>query len=163
MSGVRPIADPFALERALRRAEEDLAALREDMAALRAAAIDVVESWKDPGAGGRSPYGSLITLEKVLAGQGGVPTAVAHFDADGAHYSATPGVRFLTISERTLRDRVFQVSALISHAEIDRLIGDSRIGRIGDMPGVEAAVRARLAGEAPPAGPAPQVVKGDDE
>lgn len=76
MNGVRPIADPFALERALRRSEEDLAALREDMAALRAAAIDVVESWKDPGAGGRSPYGSLFTLEKVLTGQGGVAAAV---------------------------------------------------------------------------------------
>jgi hypothetical protein len=156
MSGVRPIADPFELERALRRAEEDLAALR-------AAARDVVASWKDPGADGRSPWGSLIELEKVLDGQGGMPTAVAYHDADGTHYSATPGMRFLSISELTARDRVFQVSALISHAEIDRLIGDSRIGRIGDMPGTEARIRARLAGEASPKGPVLAVVKGDGE
>ena len=63
----------------------------------------------------------------------------------------------------TLRDRVFQVSALISHAEIDQLIGDSRIGRIGDMPGAEAAVAAALQGEAPPKGPVLAVVKGREE
>ncbi|BBK37733.1 hypothetical protein STAQ_28110 [Allostella sp. ATCC 35155] len=77
MSGVRPIADPFALERALQETERKLSALQ-------AAAREVCSVWgaDQPGADGRSPWGSLIELRRVLEDQGGVAAAVVKGDGE---------------------------------------------------------------------------------
>lgn len=59
-------------------------------------------------------------------------------------------VELLIVDERAPRDRVYRHK---SHAQpegaIDGLIGSSRIGELGDMPGMEAAIRATLKGEQP--------------
>lgn len=64
---------------------------------------------------------------------------------DTEFYADEP-VDLLLVDERTERDRVYRWSSLITSPEaIDHLIGDSRIGQIGDMPMVEARVRRYLA------------------
>ena len=66
-------------------------------------------------------------------------------------YYADGDVDFLVIDERCPRDRVFALSSRqVPPAVIDELIGNDRIGRWGDMPGVEAAILAYLKGEPAP-------------
>jgi len=66
-------------------------------------------------------------------------------------YYADGDIDFLIIDERCPRDRVYAHSShRVARSEIDELIGDSRIGRWGDMPGTEAAILAFLNGEPAP-------------
>jgi hypothetical protein len=90
---------------------------------------------------------------------------VYHLREDGTWQMLADGpVTILVIDERVPRDRVYQMSekVICSHEAIDRLIGDSRIGKLGDMPGAEAAVRAFLDGEPPPETKLTIVPKDDD-
>jgi hypothetical protein len=58
-------------------------------------------------------------------------------------YYADGDIDFLVVDERTPRDRVYALSQhKVAPAVIDELIGSDRIGRWGDMPGTEAAIRA---------------------
>lgn len=78
-------------------------------------------------------------------------TIILHEDEQGFRtVYATGPVHVLSIDERQPRDRVYQMSLerggfeIISEARVLELIGDSRIGRFGDMPGKENAIAEAL-------------------
>src|SRR3954471_19725591 len=77
---------------------------------------------------------------------------VVQYDERGNQFYYSDGyVDFLVIDERCPRDRVFALSSRqVPPAVIDELISNDRIGRWGDMPGVEAAIHAYLKGEPAP-------------
>jgi hypothetical protein len=77
--------------------------------------------------------------------------AVVQIDVDGnLHYFADGSIDFLIIDERCPRDRVYALSNhQVKPDVIDRLIGTDRIGRLGDMPGTEEAIRAEMEGRLP--------------
>lgn len=80
-----------------------------------------------------------------------IPTVVVHFDEHGScDYLRTDGVRLLVIDEGHQNDRVYEVTGTITAEEVAGLVGRSRIGVLGDMPGAEAAIRAAFAGEPSP-------------
>jgi hypothetical protein len=80
---------------------------------------------------------------------------VVHIDEHGnQNYLADGDVDFFIIDERAPRDRVYQMSdTRVPRRMITKLIGKSRIGRLGDMPGVEAEIRALVNGEPKPKPP----------
>jgi hypothetical protein len=77
---------------------------------------------------------------------------VVHIDHVGnENYMADGDVDFFVVDERAPRDRVFQLSNHIVHPqEITNVLGTSRVGRIGDMPGVEAEIAALIDGKPAP-------------
>ncbi len=81
--------------------------------------------------------------------------AVIHIDVHGNQtYFVDSDIDFIIVDERVPRDRVYQMSdPRVDPGEIDVIIGQSRIGKKGDMPGVEAEIRALINGDAPPAKP----------
>lgn len=82
------------------------------------------------------------------------PRMVVHIDTNGdLNYLSDGGeVELLIIDERCPRDRVYlHGSHPAGDGIIDALIGNSRIGELGDMPGTEAAIRAAMNGDEPPA------------
>jgi hypothetical protein len=69
----------------------------------------------------------------------------------GSSWTANGDVDFLVVDERTPRDRVYALSGhRVAPAVIDELIGNDRIGRQGDMPGTDEAIRAFILGEPAP-------------
>lgn len=73
-------------------------------------------------------------------------------------------VEILYIDEGCPRDRVYLYSDhRAEDGEIDAMIGTSRIGKKGDMPGTEAAIRAFIDGEPAPKPPALTLVKSEDQ
>lgn len=89
-----------------------------------------------------------------------MPRVVIRFDERGEMNVVSDGgeVDLLFIDERCPRDRVYlHGSHSVPDGVIDALIDGCRIGRLGDMPGAEAAVRAFRDGEPAPK-PALQVV-----
>jgi hypothetical protein len=71
----------------------------------------------------------------ILTGEDGFQTA---------HY--TEGVTVYSIDERSKSDRVYQMTTgLCSPDQIKALLGDSEVGRFGDRPAAEQAIRAALA------------------
>ena len=88
------------------------------------------------------------------------PRVVIHILEDGRQrvYSDA-SIRCIVVDEACPRDRVYQRGdVIVDPAAIDALIGDSRIGRLGDMPVTEATVRAWLDGEAAPTAPELRVI-----
>lgn len=83
------------------------------------------------------------------------PRVVVHMDANGnLDFMADGDVDLFTVDERVPRDRVYQMSNhRVAPERIDELFGTSRIGRLGDMPVTEAAIRALLDGEPVPPKP----------
>jgi hypothetical protein len=81
------------------------------------------------------------------------PRVVVHMDEHGnfSILSDRGEVEVLTIDEACPRDRVYLYT---SHAKpsgfIDDLIGNDRIGQLGDMPGTEDAIRAHMEGKPAP-------------
>lgn len=68
-------------------------------------------------------------------------------------WTDAPDIEVLTISEFVPEDRVYKLGPAIARVtpdELDKLIGASRVGRLGDMPGAEAKVRRLLNGEPEP-------------
>lgn len=64
-----------------------------------------------------------------------------------------PDVEVFSINEHIPRDRVYRLGPSVRRvtpAEIDALLGNSRVGELGDMPGAEAAVGRLLDGEPEP-------------
>lgn len=87
-------------------------------------------------------------------------TAIVHITLDGwSLYYATPGVRMLVIDETCPRDRVLEIIPDLSDAKVAQLVGGCRVGRLGDMPGTEAAIAAMLNGEPAPTGPSLTVIE----
>lgn len=87
---------------------------------------------------------------------------------DGIQTFATddPDLTIYIIDENCPRDRVFQPHASIERAtpeRIDEIMGDSRIGQPGDMPGAEEALRRHLSGEPPPSRRAHLSIVGPEE
>jgi hypothetical protein len=83
-----------------------------------------------------------------------MPRLIVHIDTNGdLNYLSDGGeVELLIIDERCPRDRVYRhASHPTLNGVIDKLIGNSRIGELGDMPGTEAAIRAAMNGEESPA------------
>lgn len=94
-----------------------------------------------------------------------MPRVVVHFDARGnpAYYSDGGTVELLIVDERAPRDRVYRHgSHAVASGVIDAVLGEDRVGYLGDRPGVEAAIRAFLAGEPPPPRPQLTVVPSGD-
>jgi len=81
-----------------------------------------------------------------------MPRVVIHWDENGwPNYMADGEVDLIFIDERVPRDRVYRYSGhRVDYRKIDELIGQSRIGTLGDMPGAEAAVLAHVNGEPDP-------------
>jgi hypothetical protein len=78
-------------------------------------------------------------------------------------YYADGDLDFLVIDERCPRDRVYALSKhRVARDVIDELIGKDRIGRLGDMPGTEAAIRAFLTCE-PASKPKLTLARREDE
>lgn len=66
-------------------------------------------------------------------------------DGDTEFYADEP-IELLLVDERSERDRVYRWSNLITSPEaMDLLLGDSRIGQLGDMPIVEKRIRHYIA------------------
>jgi hypothetical protein len=83
-----------------------------------------------------------------------MPRLVVHIDTNGdLNYLSDGGeIELLIIDERCSRDRVYRhASHPTLNGVIDKLIGSSRIGELGDMPGTEAAIRAVMNGDDQPA------------
>lgn len=82
-----------------------------------------------------------------------MPRVVVHLDKHGNLnvLSDRGEVEILSIDEGCPRDRVYLCGA---HKQepgfIDALIGNDRIGKLGDMPGAEEAIRAYVDGEPAP-------------
>jgi hypothetical protein len=90
--------------------------------------------------------------------------AVVQLDKRGnLFYYADGDIDFLVIDERYPRDRVYALSSHeVPPAVIDQLIGDDRIGRLCDMPGIEEGIRAYINGEPAPK-PKLTLVEPDDK
>lgn len=71
---------------------------------------------------------------------------VIQFDKAGFWRMYADGpVTVYSIDENTVRDRVYQLDDItVAPERIDALIGDSRIGRLGDMPITEMHIAAAL-------------------
>lgn len=110
------------------------------LAAFRHAVIDFKESLKDAGfvvAGARPRL-----IIRVL-------------DATGTQeiWTDVDGIEVISICEHIPRDRVYRLTTSVQRvttAEIDSLIGESRVGELGDMPGVEAKIGRLLDGKPEP-------------
>jgi hypothetical protein len=109
--------------------------------------------------------GDLIRSRRTTGDQRlPTPRVVIRFE-DGwwTVHSDRGDVEIICIDEGCPRDRVYLCgNHKAADGEIDALIGDSRIGKKGDMPGTEAAIRAYLDGEPAPK-PALTLVKSEDE
>lgn len=96
-------------------------------------------------------------IAQFVDGELKVPRVAVHFDEHGnADYLSDGGeVDLLIIDERCPRDRVYlHGSHPAKDGDIDALIGSDNIGRLGDMPEVENAVRAHMDGQPlPPISP----------
>jgi hypothetical protein len=90
--------------------------------------------------------------------------AVVQIDRQGQlFYYADGDIDFLVVDERTPRDRVYALSRhRVAPAVIDELIGNDRIGRLGDMPGREEAIRTFVLGQSAPR-PTLTLVEREDE
>lgn len=90
---------------------------------------------------------------------------VVHINENGIHdYMADFAVDFYVVDERCPRDRVYQLSdPVVDEQKITDILGTSRVGRLGDMPGAEAALRAYIDGEAAPRAKLTVVPVADDE
>ena len=78
-----------------------------------------------------------------------MPRVVVRYDEYGNadYYSDGGDIDLLIIDERCPRDRVYlHGSHAAADGVIDALINGDRIGRLGDMPGTEAEIRALLSG-----------------
>lgn len=77
---------------------------------------------------------------------------VVHFDEDGnADYMADGPVDFYVVDERCPRDRVYKFTdPQVPEQKITEILGTSRVGMLGDMPGVEAEIKALVDGEPAP-------------
>lgn len=110
--------------------------------------------------------GDLIRSRRTTGDQRlPTPRVVIHFYEPGWWTILSDGgeVEVICIDEAVPRDRVYQCSGhKADPGEIDALIGDSRVGKRGDMPGVEAEIRALLNGEPKPK-PALTLIKSEDE
>ena len=88
------------------------------------------------------------------------PRVVVHIDEFGNHGYLTDGdIDLFCIDERAPNDRVYQFSdRKVKRSEITKLMGKSRVGKLGDMPVTEAAIRALMDGKQPPPRPPLKVV-----
>jgi hypothetical protein len=78
---------------------------------------------------------------------------VVRFDVNGdLDYMSDGGeVELLIVDERCPRDRVYRLkNHPVSGGIIDKVLGSSRIGELGDMPGTEAAIHAAMSGDEAP-------------
>lgn len=103
-------------------------------------------------------------IARFVEGALPAPRMVVRYDEHGnpEYHSDGAEIDLLIIDERCPRDRVYlHGSHAAEDGAIDALINGDRIGRLGDMPGAEAAVRAFMDGRPAPK-PIVHLVRPDD-
>lgn len=75
-------------------------------------------------------FGGLIRGHRLHMERMNMTRVVVHYDEDGeVSFYVEPGVTLLIVDERAPNDRVYEYYDRSTRAEVDAVLGDSKIGK----------------------------------